>query len=277
MENLVWQRKVAASKNMESLFQKMLIEQYGIHPRPSEFVMRVLGKVFHDDGNVAGQTQVRMKKSFHIKLAPTETISDRSESDHVGGKGKGRGSMDDVDCTASTSTGTGTNSVFSTADATSKPQKQNGIPVTTLKSRPWQDRKVKANRPRNKTEKDEDKKKKSKQEEQDGMGFKSKKTRAGAVKTTATMTASLFKRSHPQDPALSTPVQPALSAKAADILGIPYSELSALTMALSLSLQRETIAAPLVLLVDLEYQCCWTPRNTLLRSTLHRSIAICPT
>lgn len=225
-----WQRKVSASKDMESLFEKMLVEQYGIHPRPSEFILRVLGKVFHDD---AGEEQARMTKSFHIELAPT---GDQPGSVPVGGKERARDIVEDSDGMASTST-----EMKTKVDVSSKPQKRNGVPVSMSRSSPWQrqDKILGVDRPRSKKEKDKDKKNESKQEELVGRKFELKKTQAGTVKTTATITASLFQRS--QDPALSTPIRPALSAKAAGILGIPYSELS---VALSLSLSEGTVMPP---------------------------------
>jgi hypothetical protein len=191
---------------MESLFEKMLVEQYGIHPHSSEFMLRVLEKVFHEDGNDrAGETQVRMTKSFHIKLAPTDTTGDQSDSDHVGGKERSHGSMEEEDGVASTSTGT--DSTSSTADTNSKTQKQIDTPVTTLRSRLWQDRKVKENRSTNKKQNDEDKKNGLKKEEKDGRYFRFKNTQAGVVKTTATMSVSLLKKSQLQDTVLSTPVR----------------------------------------------------------------------
>ena len=237
--NPVWQKKIFASRNMESLFEKMLVEQYGIHPRPSEFILRVFGKVFHEIGD--DEARVRMTKNFHIKLAPAETISDHPDSGHVGGTEKGHGSMEKAtmeEVEGMALTRTGMSSTFSTFDVNSKPQ--NRIPVTSLKSRPWQgqDKKLKVDRPRGKKDKDKDKQNKSKLEEQDGRQFKPQQTQAGTMKTTATMTVSLFKRPQPQDIALSTPVSPALSAKAAGILGIPYSELSTVTMSLSLSSKK---------------------------------------
>jgi len=222
-KNAEWQRKVSSSKNMESVFEKMLVEQYGIHPRPSEFMLRVFGKVFHDG---AGEAQVRMTKSFHIELAPT---GEQPGSVPVGVE-RDRDSMEDSDGMASTNT-----EMKTTVDA---PQKRN-VPVSTSRSSPWQgrDKKLGVEWPRSKKGKDEVKKSKSKQGERVGRQFKLKTTQAGEVKTTATKTPSLFKRSQPQDPALPTPVRPASSAKAACILGIPYSELS---VALSLSLSEET-------------------------------------
>ena len=235
-KNWVWQRKVSASKNMETLFEKMLIEQYGIHPRTSEFMIEILGKVFHENGNDAtGEKRVRMKKSFHVKLP---SLDDQSDIDQVGGKRWGRNGIEELDRVASTSTGT--NSIFGVMDA--KREKENGVPVTTLRSRLWEQgqyRRSKENGPRNK---DDDKKSRPKLKEQDGKQFRFKKTQGGVVKskTSATVTVALFRKSQLRDSDMSDPVSPDLSAKAAVILGIPYSELSALTLSLSVSSSKES-------------------------------------
>lgn len=212
-----WRRKVSASKNMETLFEKMLIEQYGIHRRPADFLLQVLRTVF-DEGN-AEEPQARMKKSFHIKLASTPTDS-RS---YVGRKEKGRHSMDETNGASPTSTRTG--SSFKTTE----PEKQNVTSTRSGTGQRGQSKESKSSWPRSTKEKE----KQLKQEERRSQQARLKRTQA----------ASLFKKkSRLQDPSLSTPVRPTLSAKAAVILGIPYSELSAVT---STSLSSSKLVRPL--------------------------------
>jgi len=61
-----WRRKAFHARDLETVFEKMLEKDYGISPRPSEFVVDLLKTVFGK--RAAGKT-----KSFQIKLAPADS------------------------------------------------------------------------------------------------------------------------------------------------------------------------------------------------------------
>jgi hypothetical protein len=61
-----WRRKAFEARDLEEVFEKMLEKDYGISPRPSEFVVDLLKDVFGK--RTAGKT-----KSFQIKLAPADS------------------------------------------------------------------------------------------------------------------------------------------------------------------------------------------------------------
>jgi hypothetical protein len=61
-----WRRKAFDARDLETVFEKMLEKDYGISPRPSEFVVDMLRSVFGK--RAAGKT-----KSFQIKLAPADS------------------------------------------------------------------------------------------------------------------------------------------------------------------------------------------------------------
>ncbi|KAG6874403.1 hypothetical protein C0995_015139 [Termitomyces sp. Mi166 len=60
--HLDWNADAAASRDIETVFQKMLHKKFGIHSQPSEFIPDVIQHVF---GNVE-------KSSYHLKLAPKD-------------------------------------------------------------------------------------------------------------------------------------------------------------------------------------------------------------
>ncbi|KAG5643138.1 hypothetical protein DXG03_001528 [Asterophora parasitica] len=62
-----WSIDAAASRDMETVFENMLNRKFGIHSRPSEFIVDLLQHVF---GN--GEKM----KSFHLKLAPKDAYLD---------------------------------------------------------------------------------------------------------------------------------------------------------------------------------------------------------
>lgn len=60
-----WEQQSAASKDVESVFENMLNKKFGIHPRPSEFVLDLMKQVF-------GKRHASKVKSMHLKLAPRD-------------------------------------------------------------------------------------------------------------------------------------------------------------------------------------------------------------
>lgn len=58
-----WSAEAEACKDMETVFQNMLNHKFGIHTRPSDFILDMMRHVF---GNG------RKLKSFHLKLAPRD-------------------------------------------------------------------------------------------------------------------------------------------------------------------------------------------------------------
>ena len=83
-----WSLQAAASRDMETVFQNMLNHKFGIHTRPSDFVVDMMKDVF---GNG------RKLKSFHLKLAPRDscTIVPNSSSVSSGGSVEGGSDKDD--------------------------------------------------------------------------------------------------------------------------------------------------------------------------------------
>ncbi|KAG5652571.1 hypothetical protein H0H81_004531 [Sphagnurus paluster] len=62
-----WSAEVAASRDMETVFQGMLHKKYGVHSQPSEFVVGLMEHVFGNGEKL---------KSFHLKLAPKDAHLD---------------------------------------------------------------------------------------------------------------------------------------------------------------------------------------------------------
>lgn len=68
-----WSVEAAASRDMEAIFENMLHKKFGIHSRPSEFVLDLMKHVFGNGRKV---------KSLHFKLAPKDSYtSPRISSD----------------------------------------------------------------------------------------------------------------------------------------------------------------------------------------------------
>jgi hypothetical protein len=63
---VTWKHRKTSSAEMETIFEHILIHNYGIHPRPSEFMVDSLNCAF-------GQGNAGKAKSFHIKLAPFDS------------------------------------------------------------------------------------------------------------------------------------------------------------------------------------------------------------
>ncbi|KAF9055958.1 hypothetical protein BJ165DRAFT_1521917 [Panaeolus papilionaceus] len=61
-----WKRQAFASRDLETVFETMLVKKYHIFARPSEFILDMLKIVFgkHDTGKT---------RSFHVKLAPADS------------------------------------------------------------------------------------------------------------------------------------------------------------------------------------------------------------
>jgi len=65
-----WNHQAFASRDLEAVFEAMLLSPaYNIKPRPSEFVLDVLEKVF-------GSKKAGKSRSWHIKLAPVGMVDD---------------------------------------------------------------------------------------------------------------------------------------------------------------------------------------------------------
>ncbi|KAF9469742.1 hypothetical protein BDZ94DRAFT_1231356 [Collybia nuda] len=60
-----WSIEAAAARDMEIVFENMLNKKFGIHTRPSDFVVDVMKHVFGNGRKI---------KSCHLKLAPNDTI-----------------------------------------------------------------------------------------------------------------------------------------------------------------------------------------------------------
>ncbi|KAF5332767.1 hypothetical protein D9611_005097 [Ephemerocybe angulata] len=61
-----WKTRRLAASEMEIIFEHVLLERYGIDPRPAEFICEHLSNVF-------GKGNSGKAKSFHIKLAPFDS------------------------------------------------------------------------------------------------------------------------------------------------------------------------------------------------------------
>lgn len=63
---VTWKHRKTSSSEIETIFEHVLIHNYGIHPRPSDFMVDSMSRVF-GPGNAA------KVKSFHIQLAPFDS------------------------------------------------------------------------------------------------------------------------------------------------------------------------------------------------------------
>ncbi|TFK70414.1 hypothetical protein BDN72DRAFT_538187 [Pluteus cervinus] len=68
-----WGQQANSSKDLETIFEDMLNRKYGVHPRPSEFLLDLMKTLF-------GRPTTHKLHSFHLKLAPVESSSS-SDSD----------------------------------------------------------------------------------------------------------------------------------------------------------------------------------------------------
>jgi hypothetical protein len=59
----IWELRAARSHHLETIFERMLGENYGMHPRPSEFVLDLLEDMF-------GVGCTKKMNSYHLKIAP---------------------------------------------------------------------------------------------------------------------------------------------------------------------------------------------------------------
>ncbi|KAL0947811.1 hypothetical protein HGRIS_013883 [Hohenbuehelia grisea] len=64
-----WDAKASTAQGLETIFETMLNERYGIHPRPGEYLLDVLRRVF-------GSRHASLMRNFHVELAPTELHAD---------------------------------------------------------------------------------------------------------------------------------------------------------------------------------------------------------
>lgn len=63
-----WRNQASASRDLEVLYERMLLQKFEVHPRPSEFVLDVMKQVF-------GKPNAGKMTSLHLKLAPTAISS----------------------------------------------------------------------------------------------------------------------------------------------------------------------------------------------------------
>lgn len=61
-----WGHRAAGAHDLETVFEDMLNKKFGIHPRPSEFVLDLMTQVF-------GRGNAIKMRSLHLKLAPRNT------------------------------------------------------------------------------------------------------------------------------------------------------------------------------------------------------------
>ncbi|KAF8079089.1 hypothetical protein FPV67DRAFT_1691112 [Lyophyllum atratum] len=80
-----WSDHARASKDMETVFEKMLNKRFGIHSRPSEFIVNVMAHVFGNGEKL---------QSYHLKLAPKDAHIEYARS---GGNASGTGSSEGSD------------------------------------------------------------------------------------------------------------------------------------------------------------------------------------
>ena len=209
--NVSWHNQAAAARELESIFEIMLKQKYKIFPRPSDFVLNRMERVFGSDA--AGKT-----RSFHIKLAP----------------------VDSADVTPRQAKADGEETVNS---------KSNGVAGHfdgfSMKKKAWM------GMDREKTSKKEKKLKKanpmtSNADASTGSGSGSSSERSSLENPASVPCPSAF-TSSPLPPSTSIPLQPdptqapILSAKAAGRLGISYSDLAAASAA---STQRRPGTSP---------------------------------
>ena len=69
-----WSEQAQACKDLEATFQRMLIQKYTIHPRPSEFLSDLMKQVF-------GKVNAGKRTSMHLKLPQTDPSSPTSPTD----------------------------------------------------------------------------------------------------------------------------------------------------------------------------------------------------
>ena len=180
-----WHNQATASRELESIFVIMLQQKYKIVPRPSDFILKRMSAVFGSEA--AGKT-----KSFHIKLAPSDSAdsgqgkADGEETKEKTLKKKER--KKPTNSTASSnSSGSGTSSVRSSLENSASVSSPSSPAPTNIKA---------AGRL--------------------GISFGS------PLKETV---------SSPPPPLQLDQTQAILSAKAAGRLGISYSDLAAATIA----------------------------------------------
>ncbi|KAJ7654603.1 hypothetical protein DFH06DRAFT_1047341 [Mycena polygramma] len=77
----VWHEQAAAARELEGLFEHMMNVKFGIHLRPSEFVLEMLMRVF---GGVKEMT------AMHLTLAPPEQAEGPGANGNGNGNGNGR-------------------------------------------------------------------------------------------------------------------------------------------------------------------------------------------
>lgn len=87
-----WQAHAENSKGLETIFEKMLLKQFDIHPRPQDAIDVVLGHVF-------GSEYANHIKTMHLALAPADhaEADKRSSIISVGGSSKGAKSAERSD------------------------------------------------------------------------------------------------------------------------------------------------------------------------------------
>ena len=78
--HITWHSQATTSRELESIFEIMLKQKYKIFPRPSDFVMNRMKCVFGNEA--AGKT-----RSYHIKLAPIDSADAGSEQGADDGEG----------------------------------------------------------------------------------------------------------------------------------------------------------------------------------------------
>ncbi|KAK0208674.1 hypothetical protein DFS33DRAFT_464431 [Desarmillaria ectypa] len=73
-----WNTLVTESRELETVFETMLANRYGIHPRPSEFILHLIKDIF-------GTKLAGKMKSMHLKVAPTELSAEKKRSNIMTG------------------------------------------------------------------------------------------------------------------------------------------------------------------------------------------------
>lgn len=77
-----WAQQASASRDLESLFESMLANRFGVHTRPSEFIPDVVAEVF---------THVREVATLHLTLAPGDGTPPPTPSEGANPPEKARG------------------------------------------------------------------------------------------------------------------------------------------------------------------------------------------
>ena len=75
-----WAFRAASSRHLETIFERMLGEKYGMHPRPSEFILDLLEDIF-------GAGCTKKMNSYHLKIAPFDAAVDEEVVDTEDGLG----------------------------------------------------------------------------------------------------------------------------------------------------------------------------------------------